>query len=135
MSLCENGLGDRESFNYLVKGLIDNPEGSKLIELDLSKNRITSESVEPFVQLFEKNVKLRNLNLKNNIITDEGASLLVQAIINNEYITKFSLEFNPLRHSVLADIEKHTRANQLKVNEQEVPQMIEEILEVKKKTA
>ena len=36
---------------------------------------------------------------------------------------------------MLGDIEKHTTANLQKVNEQEVPSMIEEILDVKKKTA
>lgn len=45
------------------------------------------------------------------------------------------MDMNPVRHSMLGDIEKHTTANLQKVNEQEVPTMIEEILDVKKKTA
>ena len=73
--------------------------------------------------------------MRHNVVTDEGAQLLVQAIGNNEYITKLQLDMNPLRHSILLDLEKHTSANLQKVNQQEVPQMIEEILDVKKKTA
>lgn len=60
---------------------------------------------------------------------------MVQALINNEFITKLLMDMNPVRHSMLGDIEKHTTANLQKVNEQEVPSMIEEILDVKKKTA
>ena len=96
---------------------------------------MTSETIEPFIDLFEQNLKVRTLNLRHNVITDEGAKLLVQAIVNNEYVTKLLLDMNPIRHSILADIEKHTTKNMLKVSEQEVPQMIEEILDVKKKTA
>ena len=33
--LSENELCGRESIHYLVKGLIDNKEGSKLIDIDL----------------------------------------------------------------------------------------------------
>ena len=69
------------------------------------------------------------------MITDEGAQLLAQALVNNEYITKLHCDMNPIRHSILADIEQHTKQNQQKVNDQEVPTMISEILEVKKKTA
>ena len=53
--------------------------------------------------------------MKHNVVTDEGAQLLVQALVNNEYIVRLNLEMNPLRHSILEDIEKHTSANQMKV--------------------
>ena len=33
--LSENEFSGRESVHYLVKGLIDNQEGSKLIDIDL----------------------------------------------------------------------------------------------------
>lgn len=75
------------------------------------------------------------MNLRHNVITDEGAKLLLQAIVNNEYITKFLIDMNPIRLSIITEIEKHTSLNMQKVAEQEVPTMIEEIVEVKKATA
>ena len=42
------------------------------------------------------------------MVTDEGAQVLVQAIVNNSFITKVHLDMNPLRHSILEDIERHT---------------------------
>ena len=130
--LTENNFCDKESINYLVKSLLDNQEGSKLIDIDLQRNRMTSEAVEPFVNLFEQNMKVRSINLRHNVITDEGAQLLAQAVVNNEFITKLLIDMNPVRFSILADIDKHTRENQQKVNNQEVPTMISEILDVKK---
>ena len=132
--LSENMFRERESMQHFVTSLIENPE-SKLREVDLSKNQMSTETIMPFIELLEENVKIRHINLRHNVITDEGAKLLVQAIVNNEYVTKLLLDMNPIRHSILADIEKHTTKNMLKVSEQEVPQMIEEILDVKKKTA
>lgn len=99
-----------------MRGLIDNVDGSGIVELDLSKNRICSTSVQPFVLLFEQNIKIRTINLRHNVIADEGAQMLLQAIVNNAYITKLLLEMNPVRHSILGDIEKHTSINQHKVN-------------------
>lgn len=87
-----------------------------MVDLDLSKNRINSAAVVPFTRLFEENFKIRSINLRHNLITDEGAQLLVQSVVNNVYITKLQLEMNPLRHSVIVDIEKHTAQNQLKVS-------------------
>lgn len=58
--------------------------------------------------LFEENYKIRVINLRHNVVTDEGAKLIVQAIVNNSYITKIHLDMNPLRHSILEDIDKHT---------------------------
>ena len=66
---------------------------------------MTSETVEPFVDLFEENLKIRSINLRHNVITDEGAQLLAQAVVNNAYITKLLCDMNPIRHSILADIE------------------------------
>ena len=42
---------------------------------------------------------------------------------------------NPITVSILTDLDVHTAHNQQKVNEQEVPMMIEEIIDVKKRTA
>ena len=110
--LSENDFCNRECIHYLVKGLLDNQEGSRLIDIDLQRNRMTSETVEPFVDLFEQNLKIRSLNLRHNVITDEGGQLLAQAVVNNEFITKLICDMNPIRHSILADIEQHTRQNQ-----------------------
>ena len=51
--LASNDIADREALNHIVKGLLDNTEGSQLSELDLSKNRITSDAIAPLVDLFE----------------------------------------------------------------------------------
>ena len=73
LSISENNLSDRESIQHVVKGLLDNEEGSRLVEIDLQKNRLTSASIEPLIELFDANYKLRSLNLRHNVITDEGA--------------------------------------------------------------
>ena len=82
------------------------------VDIDLQNNRMTSDSIQPFVDLFEQNLKIRTLNLRHNVITDEGAQLLAQALVNNEYITKLLCDMNPIRHSILEDIEHHTKQNQ-----------------------
>ena len=73
LHLVENNFGDKESIQYIVKGLLDNQEGSKLVEIDLSNNRLNSETIEPLNDFFMNNFKLRTLNLRHNVITDEGA--------------------------------------------------------------
>ena len=35
INLSDNNFCDRESIHFLVKGLLDNQEGSKLIDIDL----------------------------------------------------------------------------------------------------
>lgn len=35
INLSDNNFCDRESIHFLVKGLLDNKEGSKLIDIDL----------------------------------------------------------------------------------------------------
>ena len=76
LSLSENIFRDRESLQLFVNCLVENPE-SKLREVDFSKNQMTTETIMPLVELFEKNVKLRTINLRHNVITDEGGTLLV----------------------------------------------------------
>ena len=76
LHLVENNFGDKESIQYIVKGLLDNQEGSKLVEIDLSNNRLNSETIEPLNDFFMNNFKLRTLNLRHNVITDEGAQQL-----------------------------------------------------------
>ena len=132
LNLAENIFNDRESIQNLVRNLLENLEASKLIDIDLQKNQMTSETIGPFAELFEQNFKIRTLNLRHNVISDEGGLLLSQALVNNEFITRILIDMNPMRHSMIADMEQHSAQNQLKVNEQEVPSMIEEIIEVKK---
>ena len=45
LSISENNLTDRESIQHLVKGLLENIEGSRLVDIDLQKNRLTSASI------------------------------------------------------------------------------------------
>lgn len=119
----------------MVRGLLDNIDDSRLIELDLQKNRMKSNIMEPLVDLFEQNFKIRSLNLKNNIVTDDGAQLLLQTIGNNKFICKVNLDLNPVRHQILNDINKYTASNLTKVTEQEVPTMLREVIDIKKETA
>ena len=90
---------------------MENLEGSKLIDIDLQKNQMTSETVEPFAKLFEENFKIRTLNLRHNVISDEGGLLLSQALVNNEFITRILIDMNPMRHSIIADMEQHSAQN------------------------
>ena len=132
LSLSENNFAEKECINLLVKGLLDNIDGSKVFEIEIQRSRISSKTAEPFADLFEK---IRSLNLRNNVINDEGAKLLLHAIVRNDYICKFSVDLNPINHKIINEIEKHTKENQLKVSEQEVPKMIKEVIEIKKETA
>ena len=45
LSIGENNLSDRESIQHLVRGLLDNIEGSRLVDIDLQKNRLTSACI------------------------------------------------------------------------------------------
>ena len=111
LNLAENVFNDRESIQNLVRNLLENLECSKLIDIDLQKNQMTSDTVEPFAELFEQNFKIRTLNLRHNVITDEGGLLLSQALINNEFITRILIDMNPIRHSIIADMEQHSAQN------------------------
>ena len=42
LNLAENIFNDRESIQNLVRNLLENLEGSKLIDIDLQKNQMTS---------------------------------------------------------------------------------------------
>ena len=42
LNLAENVFNDRESIQNLVRNLLENLEGSKLIDIDLQKNQMTS---------------------------------------------------------------------------------------------
>ena len=42
LNLAENVFNDRESIQNLVRNLLENFEGSKLIDIDLQKNQMTS---------------------------------------------------------------------------------------------
>lgn len=135
LNLAENDLLSKEGLNHFMKGLIDNKKESKLIEIDFSKCRFMSKMMQPFAKLFSANYKIRHLNLKNNNITDDGAGELLESMVSNEFITKVVLDMNPIKFNILKEIEAHTKGNMNKVNAQEVPSMIEEIIEVKKSTA
>ena len=111
LNLAENVFNDKESIKNLVRNLLENLEASSLIDIDLQKNQMTSETVEPFAELFEQNFKIRTLNLRHNVITDEGGLLLSQALINNEFITRILIDMNPMRHSIIADMEQHSAQN------------------------
>ena len=54
---------------------------------------------------------------------------------SNNYITRLNMEFNPIKHQILRDIDAQTKLNIFKVYEQEIPMMKGEIIEAKSRTA
>ena len=61
---------------------------------------MSSESVLPLVKLIESKFRLRTLLLSNNNIYDLAASELYAALQLNPYLTKFKLDFNPIRNLI-----------------------------------
>lgn len=134
--LSDNICIGKDGISKLCDALIDNKKECKLIDLDLAKCNINSDCAQPIIRLMNSNYKLRHLNLKDNVIKDDVATEMLGALLNfNSYVTRCNLEFNPIRHHTMKEIEAITKANILKVNEQEIPQMKQEINEYRISTA
>ena len=100
-----------DNLGQFCQALIEN-RYCKLIDLDLSKCNITSESARPLIKLLNSKYKLRHLNLKDNAIRDNAASELLNALLNyNCFITKLNMEYNPIKHQIFKDIETQTKQN------------------------
>jgi len=134
--LNENINIGKESLAKLCDALLENKNDCKLVDLELSKCAITSESAKHLSKLLNSKIKLRHLNLRDNSIQDDAACEILGALINlNFYLTRVNMEFNPIKHQILRDIEAQTKLNVMKVNEQEIPVLMNEITDVKARTA
>lgn len=126
----------RESIAKLCDALLDNNADCKLVDLELAKCNITSTCAKHLIKLMSSKIKLRHLNLKDNTIQDDAASEMLAALVHhNNYITRLNIDYNPVRHQLLRDIDAQTKLNVLKVNAQEMPMMVQEINEIKTRTA
>ena len=124
------------SLGKLCDALAENRAESRLTDLELSKCNVTSEHAKHMIRLMGSKHKLRHLNLKDNSIQDEAAQEMLGVLMHsNTYITRLNVDFNPIKHQILRDIDAQTKLNVLKVNEQEIPSMQIEINEVKSRTA
>ena len=109
--LSSNVFDEPACLKYLCEGLNNNKAGSKLVELDLQRCSLSSESIDPLVLLVARKYKLRILNLRDNGISDEGASAFLSALKLNPYLTKVSMELNPARLHIVRDIEAYAKQN------------------------
>jgi len=97
--LSDNISIGKEGITKLCDALIDNKKECKLIDLDLAKCNINSDSAKPIIRLMNSNYKLRHINLKDNVIKDDAATEMLSALLNyNSYVTRCNLDFNPIRH-------------------------------------
>jgi Ran GTPase-activating protein (RanGAP) involved in mRNA processing and transport len=134
--LNENIHIGKESLAKLCDALLENKSECKLVDLELSKCAITSESAKHLSKLLNSKIKLRHLNLRDNSIQDDAACEMLGALVNhNFYLTRVNMEYNPIKHQILRDIEAQTKLNVLKVNEQEIPILQNEITNIKARTA
>ncbi|KAL0225861.1 hypothetical protein P9112_013185 [Eukaryota sp. TZLM1-RC] len=80
-----NGLVD--GVKKGVEALVD----GSITELNLYKNKITSEGASALARALESNSTLTTLRLQYNNITSEGASALARALESNSTLTKLNL--------------------------------------------
>ena len=103
--LTDNSLEDKRSLEYLCKGLANSKCNPKLIELELQRCSLSTDSVMSLVGLLSSKYKLRSLNLRDNGIVDEAAVALHGAIKINPFLSRILLEMNPARLNITQDIE------------------------------
>ncbi len=81
---------------------------------------LTCDSAKFVARLLANKFKLKALILSNNGIQDEGARALMAAIQVNPYLTKFKLDLNPVRNSLVKEIENLIAINLNKIGGQEI---------------
>jgi hypothetical protein len=102
--------------------MTDNPIGSKINELDLSRNKLNGSDLKALLELIKKNGKyFKILNLRDNLLRDQMCEEIVNALKFNTYIVKCNLDLNPVKHVVLKEIETLTKRNLESLKEVETP--------------
>ena len=103
--LGENLFSDPACVKSLSDALSQH-KNHALTEIDLQKCALVSDCIKPLVNLIQAKYRLRALNLANNGIEDEGAQALLAALQMNPYIIRFKMDLNPIRHSLIKQIEE-----------------------------
>lgn len=104
---------------------------SPITDIDLSKNGIElldSKVISKLCKLMtEANTKLGCINLRDNLIRDEPADLISIALKQNLTITKFHIDMNPVKHSIVKEMEQSVKRNVVALKDKEFPAIKQEI--------
>ena len=84
-----------------------------LKELDMSKTQIDSDHITPsFYQMLKSDFcTLKVLNLRDNFIKQTEAEHIVHALKLNKTLIKMNFELNPVKQSIIDEIEKVVSRN------------------------
>ena len=98
---------------------------SPITEIDFSKNGIElldSKVISKLCKLMtETQTKLGSINLRDNLIRDEAADLISIALKQNLTIVKFLIDMNPVKHSIVKEMEQSVKRNVTMLKDKEWP--------------
>ena len=98
---------------------------SPITEIDFSKNGIElldSKVISKLCKLMtETQTKLGSINLRDNLIRDEAADLISIALKQNLTIVKFHIDMNPVKHSIVKEMEQSVKRNVTMLKDKEWP--------------
>jgi len=104
---------------------------SPITEIDFSKNGIElldSKVISKLCKLMtETQTKLGSINLRDNLIRDEPADLICIALKQNLTIVKFHIDMNPVKHSIVKEMEQSVKRNVTMLKDKEWPAIKQEI--------
>ena len=82
-----------------------------LVELILSKSRITDKVAGNLATAIKANITLRNVDVSRNIITDNGISIIAGCLKNNTILRKLNLSSNNITDEGAKGLAKAIRVN------------------------
>jgi hypothetical protein len=135
LHLSNNSLLDK-GLSLILEGLLENSMTSgnvmlgsvsisPITEIDFSKNGIElldSKVISKLCKLMtETQTKLGSINLRDNLIRDEAADLISIALKQNLTIVKFHIDMNPVKHSIVKEMEQSVKRNVTMLKDKEWP--------------
>ena len=135
LHLSNNSLLDK-GLSLILEGLLENSMTSgnvmlgsvsisPITEIDFSKNGIElldSKVISKLCKLMtETQTKLGSINLRDNLIRDEAADLISIALKQNLTIVKFLIDMNPVKHSIVKEMEQSVKRNITMLKDKEWP--------------
>lgn len=72
---------------------------------------VEGEDPRAMCEFIKSTKSLRVLNLRDNLLRDRAGEEIAMALKQNLCITRCYVELNPLKHSIVLEVEKATKRN------------------------
>ncbi|CDW85055.1 UNKNOWN [Stylonychia lemnae] len=138
LNLSSNQFND-EGLYQLTQSLLDNTQNT-IAEIDLSRNSLelrllegNKQLTQSFIEYLRVNKSLKILNIKDNLVRDKEAQIILNNITlnqSNQMIVLFDM--NPCSHNIMKEFQRYNKDMQNITKEQEIPQIKDEIENLRK---